>query len=138
MTEAHTLKISPRLSILSHAQADLHSRITKLVHHLHLFIPSIRSMPIRQDEELLRNRLEGIEAELKGPGGLGRIGGRVGELWGLVGRIKASRDAGRTSLDREGGWAVVDEGAFEDIKQVCIPRARRSLSRKHNNAQCCF
>ncbi|KAF8336870.1 nucleoporin complex subunit 54-domain-containing protein [Cantharellus anzutake] len=118
MTEAHVLKTSPRLSTLSHAQADLQSRITKLVHHLHLFIPSIRSTPIQQDEELLRSKLESIETELRGPGGLGRIGGRVGELWGLVGRVKASREAGKTSLDREGGWAVIDERAFEEIKLI--------------------
>ena len=120
MSETHTLRVLPRISALSHAQVELTAHLAKLIHHLHLFIPSVRSTSIRPDEEALRAQLEAIEAELRRPGGLGRVGGRIGELWGLVGRVRAQREAGRLGADREAGWAVVDGPAFEEIKQVRV------------------
>lgn len=120
MAQIHTLRIQPRVSELSQSQIELVNRIAKLIHHLHLFIPSVRSTSIRPDEEALRAQLEAIEAELRRPGGLGRVGGRIGELWGLVGRVRAQKEAGRLSADRETGWAVVDPAAFDEIKQVYI------------------
>jgi nuclear pore complex protein Nup54 len=122
MSETHTLRVQPRISVLSHTQVELTARLAKLIHHLHLFIPSVRSTSIRPDEEALRAQLEAIEAELRRPGGLGRVGGRIGELWGLVGRIRGQKETGRLGTDKEAGWAVVDGATFEDIKQVGILR----------------
>lgn len=119
MAQNHTLRIQPQLAALSRAQIELSQRLSKLIHHLHLFLPSVRSTSIRPDEEVLRSKLEAIEAELRRPGGLGRVGGRVGELWGLVGRVRAQREASSGKFGNgDSGWAVVDGSAFEEIKQV--------------------
>lgn len=52
---------------------------------------------------------------------LGRAGGRMAELWGVVGRVKAQKEAGQLFGSGDGGgWAVVDPAAFEEIKNVCL------------------
>lgn len=121
LSTKHTLAILPLAHNLSHTQAQLAARLAALIHHLHLFIPSLRGASLRSEEEALRTKLESLEGELTGRSdALGRAGGRMAELWGVVGRVKAQKEAGllHGTGDR-GGWAVVDPAAFEEIKSAC-------------------
>lgn len=116
------MTILPLAQRLIHAQTQLAARLASLIHHLHLFIPSLRGASLRPEEESLRTKLEALEAELTGRSdALGRAGGRMAELWGVVGRVKAQKEAGLLHGTGEaGGWAVVDSTAFEEIKTVCF------------------
>jgi nuclear pore complex protein Nup54 len=102
----------------------------RLVQHLHLLIPALRSSSIRPEEEALRATLEEIDEEIRRPGGTGRIRGKLNELWALVGAISAARER-----DRKGGsdgsveWAVVDEDGLAQIAQVRLDP--NLLSRAH-------
>lgn len=51
----YTIRTRPRLSELSCRQVDLTNGLSKLVHHLHLFLPSVRSTSIQPEEEALRS-----------------------------------------------------------------------------------
>lgn len=86
----------------------------KLVQHLHLLIPALRSSAIRPEEEALRTALEQIDEEVRRPGGAGRIRGKLNELWALVGAVNAPRER------RAGGveWTVVDEEGLAQIARV--------------------
>jgi hypothetical protein len=68
----------------------------------------------------LRAKLEALEEDVRGRSdALGRAGGRTAELWGVVGRVKAQKEAGLLhGTGERGGWAVVDPAAFEEIKAV--------------------
>ena len=118
-SESRTLAVSPKLITLIRSQITLIQRLQKFLHHLHL-LTALKSSSITTEEEVVRARLEAIEAELRRPGGLGRVGGRVGELWGVIGRVKAAKEANGESINTSHGWAVVDPAAFEEIKQVCV------------------
>ena len=58
--------------------------------HLHLLIPSVRSLAIRPEEEEMRGKLEEIEDELR----KGRVKGSLNELWALLGAVNASIERG--------------------------------------------
>ncbi len=88
----------------------------KLVQHLHLLIPALRSSALRPEEEALRTVLEEIDEEVRRPGGTGRIRGKLNELWALVGAVTAARERDRKSGGVE--WAVVDEAGLAQIAQV--------------------
>ena len=88
----------------------------KLVQHLHLLIPALRSSALRPEEEALRTALEEIDEEVRRPGGTGRIRGKLNELWALVGAVSAARERGRAGGGVE--WAVVDEEGLAQIAQV--------------------
>lgn len=106
-----------RVQRASALQAQLTYRILKLVQHLHLLIPALRSSAIRPEEEALRAALEDIDQELRRPGGTGRIRGKLNELWALVGAVNAARE----QRDRKTSgveWAVVDEDGLAQITQV--------------------
>lgn len=120
LSTKHTLTILPLAQKLNHTHAQLAARLAALIHHLHLFIPSLRGASLRREEEALRTKLEALENELTGRSdALGRAGGRMAELWGVVGRVKAQKEAGYLhGIGEGGGWAVVDEAAFEQIKSV--------------------
>jgi nuclear pore complex protein Nup54 len=66
-------------------QTQLTQRIMRLVQHLHLLIPSIRSSALRPEEEALRGKLEEIEEEMR----RARVKGRLNELWALIGALSA-------------------------------------------------
>ena len=94
---------------------------------LHLMIPSIRATSIRPEEERLRAALESVEDELKRPGGLGRMKGKLSELWTAVGALKAMKERRALSSGGPGTdgaasnsveWAVVDENGLNELAAV--------------------
>jgi nuclear pore complex protein Nup54 len=87
-----------------------------------LLIPALRSSSIRPEEEALRAALEEIDGEIRRPGGMGRIVGKLNELWALVGAVNAVRGNSKGSTDGV-EWAVVDEDGLNQIVQV-RPSAR--------------
>ena len=87
--------------------------------HLHLLIPTLRSSSIRPEEEALRAALEEIDEEIRRPGGMGRMRGKLNELWALIGAVKAVRERDAKGVsDGNVEWAVVDEEGLAQIAQV--------------------
>ena len=117
-SERHVLSNAPRLQKLASAQAQLTHRLLRLVQHLHLLIPALRSSSIRPEEEVLRAALEEIDGEIRRPGGMGRIIGKLNELWALVGAVNATRGANSKGSTDGVEWAVVDEEGLNQIVQV--------------------
>jgi nuclear pore complex protein Nup54 len=117
LSERHVLTNAPRLQKLGNAQVQLTHRLLRLVQHLHLLIPALRSSSIRPEEEALRAALEEIDGEIRRPGGMGRIVGKLNELWALVGAVNAMRGSSKGSTDGV-EWAVVDEDGLNQIVQV--------------------
>ena len=117
-SERHVLSNAPRLQKLASAQAQLTHRLLRLVQHLHLLIPALRSSSIRPEEEALRAALEEIDGEIRRPGGMGRIVGKLNELWALVGAVNATRGANSKGSTDGVEWAVVDEEGLNQIVQV--------------------
>ncbi|KAH9914103.1 uncharacterized protein B0H18DRAFT_1108484 [Fomitopsis serialis] len=113
---AHELSNASRLHRAATLQTQLTHRVLKIVQHLHLLIPAVRSSAIRPEEEALRAALEDIDQEIRRPGGTGRIRGKLNELWALVGAVTAARERDR----RAGGveWAVVDEEGLQQLAQI--------------------
>jgi nuclear pore complex protein Nup54 len=98
-------------------QTQLTQRIMRVVQHLHLLIPSVRSSALRPEEEVLRGKLEEIEEEMR----RGRVKGRLNELWALIGAVGAGVEkAGGSSGGggAAGEWAVVDEDGLAQIAQI--------------------
>jgi len=101
-------------------QTQQTQRIMRVVQHLHLLIPSVRSSALRPEEEALRGKLEEIEEEMR----RGRVKGRLNELWALIGAIgagveKAGGGGGGGGSGGTGGeWAVVDEDGLAQITQI--------------------
>ncbi|KAJ7150951.1 hypothetical protein C8R43DRAFT_887230, partial [Mycena crocata] len=62
--------------------------------------------------------LEGLREEIgvRGSGGEGRMRGKVGELWALVGALGAAREGARHAPDGE--WKVVNEEGLARIAQI--------------------
>jgi len=118
LSERHVLANAPRLQKLGSAQIQLSHRLLRLVQHLHLLIPALRSSSIRPEEEALRAALEEIDGELRRPGGMGRIVGKLNELWALVGAVNAMRGANSKGNTDGVEWAVVDEEGLNQIVQV--------------------
>ena len=52
------------------------------------------------------------------PGGMGRIVGKLNELWALVGAVNAMRGANSKGSTDGVEWAVVDEEGLNQIVQV--------------------
>ncbi|KAH9973980.1 nucleoporin complex subunit 54-domain-containing protein [Lactifluus volemus] len=118
LSERHALTNAPRLQKLASAQAQLTHRLLRLVQHLHLLIPALRSSSIRPEEEVLRAALEEIDGEIRRPGGMGRIVGKLNELWALVGAVNAMRGANSKGSTDGVEWAVVDEEGLNQIVQI--------------------
>lgn len=111
----HSISNASRLQRAHNTQTQLTQRLMRLVQHLHLLIPAVRSSSIRVEEEELRSRLEEMEEELK----RGRVKGKLNEMWALLGAVGAFMARGRG--DGQGGpgdWAVVDEEGLTQITQV--------------------
>lgn len=67
-------------------------------------------------------------------GGGGRMSARMSELWGVLGRVKALKEAGGLyGAGEGGGWEVVDEQAFEEIKNVSLSLISFSFICAHRN-----
>ena len=114
--QRHQLSNASRLQRAAALHTQLTHRVLKLVQHLHLLIPALRSSALRPEEEALRTALEEIDEEVRRPGGTGRIRGKLNELWALVGAGSAARERGRAGGGVE--WAVVDEEGLAQIAQV--------------------
>ncbi|KAJ7595012.1 nucleoporin complex subunit 54-domain-containing protein [Mycena floridula] len=112
----HTTSTTPRLARFSTAQTQLTLRLLALIQHLHLLIPSIRSSSIRPEEEELRKKLEELQEAIQGGGG--RMRGKLGELWAILGAVKAKEGSKNASGRGNGGWKVVDEEGLSRITQV--------------------
>lgn len=118
IAQKHTLTTSVRAQKAAQAQTQIKQRITALVQHLHFMIPTVRSSSIRPEEEALRAALESIDEELKRPGGLGRMKGKLSELWTAVGALGAMRERARKAGEEFGGWQVRDEASLNELAQV--------------------
>ena len=95
--------------------------------HLHLLIPTLRSSSIRPEEEALLAALEEIDEEIRRPGGMGRMRGKLNELWALIGAVKAARERDAKGVsDGNVEWAVVDEDGLAQIAQVRFPCCTRA------------
>ncbi|KAG8906764.1 hypothetical protein FRC00_012359, partial [Tulasnella sp. 408] len=118
IAQKHTLTTSVRAQKAAQAQTQIKQRITALVQHLHFMIPTVRSSSIRPEEEALRAALESIDEELKRPGGLGRMKGKLSELWTAVGALGAMRERARKAGEEFGGWQVRDEASLNELAQI--------------------
>ena len=116
LAQKHEITNTARLTRAAAMQTQLNQRVMRVVQHLHLLIPTLRSSSIRAEEEALRASLEEIAEEIKRPGGLGKMRGKLNELWALIGALNAAR--GRDGKDNGRGWAVVDEDGLTQIAQV--------------------
>ena len=114
LNEQHALSNVPRLHRASAQQTQIQQRLMRLIQHLHLLIPALRSSSIRPEEEQLRGRLEDIEEEIIRRS---RLKAKLNELWALLGAINASRE-GAKNVNSNGEWAVVDEEGMTQIAQV--------------------
>ncbi|KAK7062874.1 Nucleoporin nup57 [Paramarasmius palmivorus] len=127
LTTHHTTVTIPRLQRYSALQTQLLHRLLKLVQHLHLLIPSVRSSAIGEGEEELKAQLEDIATEVgiarsssSGDGSArkgGRLKSKLGELWAVIGALKA-REEGLNAMTGGGEWKVVDEEGLARITQV--------------------
>jgi len=119
LSQRHELSNASRLHRASALQTQLTHRLLRLVQHLHLLIPALRSSSIRPEEEALRAALEEIDEEIRRPGGMGRMRGKLNELWALVGAISAAREREQKGgADGSVEWAVVDEDGLAQIAQI--------------------
>lgn len=132
LSERHVLANAPRLQKLGTGQAQLSHRLLRLVQHLHLLIPALRSSSIRPEEEALRAALEEIDGEIRRPGGMGRIVGKLNELWALVGAVNAMRGANSKGSTDGVEWAVVDDEGLNQIVQVCQRPDPATLMTNHS------
>ncbi|KAJ4490337.1 nucleoporin complex subunit 54-domain-containing protein [Lentinula aciculospora] len=127
----HSTLTVPRLQRYAALQTQLTHRLLRLVQHLHLLIPSVRSSAISENEEALRGVLEEVVAEV-GVGasynagsrsngeafGKGRLKSKLGELWAVIGALKAREQSLNATLGGNGEWKVVDEEGLARIAQV--------------------
>lgn len=134
LTSKHSLSNSVRISTISRKQTSIHHRLIGIAKRIHLLIPAIRGHSITLKEEQLKSLLHACEMELESismnAGGVGasgsgtasmhhRLRGRINELWAQIGSTKAKREA----MGNNGNlleWAVVDEGAINDVVKVRV------------------
>ena len=119
LTATHTDTTLSRLHRALSQHTQLSQRILRLVQHLHLLIPAVRSSSIRPEEEALRVTLEEMEEDLRKPGGMSKMKSKLNELWALVGAINAARERGKKAgNDGAVEWTVVDDEGLKQITQV--------------------
>ncbi|EIN14470.1 hypothetical protein PUNSTDRAFT_110559 [Punctularia strigosozonata HHB-11173 SS5] len=117
LAQRHELSNSVRLQKAAKMQVQLQQRLLRLAQHLHLLIPSLRSSSIRPEEEALRAALEEIDEEIRRPGGLSRLQGRLSELWAALNSVLVARQrAGKNGDSSQ--WAVVDDEGLAQIAQI--------------------
>ncbi|KAG8216116.1 nucleoporin complex subunit 54-domain-containing protein [Butyriboletus roseoflavus] len=119
LTATHTDTTLSRLHRALSQHTQLSQRLLRLVQHLHLLIPAVRSSSIRPEEEALRVALEEMEEDLRRPGGMSKMRSKLNELWALVGAINAAMERGKKA-GGEGAveWTVVDEEGLKQITQI--------------------
>ena len=121
--DTHNLKNVARLRQASATQTQLTHRLLGIVKHLHLLVSALRSSALKPEEEALRVTLEDFESEVRRPGGMGRLVGKLNELWALVGTLKAMHAA---NFGGRMEWAVVDEEGLDQVKRRRKCAARTS------------
>ncbi|KAK7470999.1 Nucleoporin nup57 [Stygiomarasmius scandens] len=125
----HTTTTVPRLQRYSALQTQLMHRLLNLVQHLHLLIPSVRSSAIGEHEEALRGALEEAVSEVglsgsansngEARGGRGgKLKSKLGELWAVIGALKAREESLAATMGTAGEWKVVDEEGLARITQI--------------------
>ena len=110
LSQRHAISNSTRLSRAHTIQTQITHRLLKLIQHLHLLIPALRSSAIRPEEEALRVRLEEIEEAVR----RGRLRGKLNELWAVVGALVN----GAKGVQEGTEWTVVDDEGLAQIAQV--------------------
>jgi nuclear pore complex protein Nup54 len=119
LSAKHNDNNASRLQRAKSFQSQIQHRLLCLIQHMHLMLPTVRSTAIRPEEDALRVALEEIEEDIKRPGGMSKMRGKLNELWALVGAINAARERGRKAgLDGASDWTVVDEEGLKQIAQV--------------------
>lgn len=119
LSARHNDSNASRLQRAKSIQSQTQHRLLCLIKHMHLMLPTVRSTAIRPEEEALRLALEEIEEEIRRPGGMSKMRGKLNELWALVGAINAARERGRrVGLDGSSEWTVVDEEGLKQIAQI--------------------
>ncbi|KAJ3790119.1 nucleoporin complex subunit 54-domain-containing protein [Lentinula aff. detonsa] len=126
----HSTLTVPRLQRYAALQTQLTHRLLRVVQHLHLLIPSVRSSAISENEEALRGVLEEVVAEV-GVGashagsrsngeafGKGRLKSKLGELWAVIGALKAREQSLNATWGGNGEWKVVDDEGLARIAQI--------------------
>jgi nuclear pore complex protein Nup54 len=98
LSARHNDSNASRLQRAKSIQAQTQHRLLCLIQHMHLMLPTVRSTAIRPEEEALRLALEEIEEEIRRPGGMSKMRGKLNELWALVGAINAARERGSSGL----------------------------------------
>ncbi|KIK96889.1 hypothetical protein PAXRUDRAFT_825485 [Paxillus rubicundulus Ve08.2h10] len=119
LTATHTDTTLSRTHRALSQHTQLSQRLLRLIQHLHLLIPAVRSSSIRPEEEALRVALEDMEEDLRKPGGTSKMRSKLNELWALVGAVNAARERGRKAgSEATVEWTVVDEEGLKQITQV--------------------
>ena len=118
LANSHSTTNTPRLQRAAAVQTQLQQRLVRLVQHLHLLIPSVRSSSIRPEEDTLRSMLESLDEEIRRPGGVGRLKGKLNELWAMIGAIETAREREQTKNDNNVEWAVVDPEGLQRLTKV--------------------
>lgn len=116
LSQRHEVNNTARLRRAAALQMQLTHRVLKIVQHLHLLIPALRSSSIRPEEEALRTALEDIDDEIRRPGGISKMRGKLNEMWALVDAVRAAKERSRNEGQVE--WAVVDEEGLDHIASV--------------------
>lgn len=125
----HSALTVPRLQRYSALQTQLTHRLLRLIQHLHLLIPSVRSSAINENEEALRGALEEVAAEVGVSNGnssrtsgevfgKGRLKSKLGELWAVIGALKAREESLKATMGGSAEWKVVDDESLARIAQV--------------------
>lgn len=111
LAQRHVLSTTRNTTRVLQAHTLINHRLLRLVEHVHLLIPNLRSAAISPEEESLRANLERLREELSSGNGRGRLN----ELWALLGAVKAAKE-------REGSggmeWKVVDWDGLEKLAAV--------------------
>ena len=68
----------------------------------------------------MRALLEGLDEEIRRPGGVGRLKSKLNELWAMIGAIEAARGRERMRKENNVEWAVVDPEGLQRLTQVRI------------------
>lgn len=71
--------------------------------------------------------LESIDEEIRRPGGIGKLKGKLSELWAILGAIEAARERERKNRENNVEWAVVDPEGLQRLTQVSCSAITNAL-----------
>ena len=64
--------------------------------------------------------LESLDEEIRRPGGVGRLKGKLNELWAMIGAIETARERDQMKKDSNVEWAVVDPEGLQKLTHVSL------------------